>query len=342
MSHQNNLSVINNRNNRVTIIEPLRGVASLAVCWFHFTNGTHLLSDGVFKASGLYGWLGVEVFFVISGFVIPLSLYRANFNLRRHWSTFAKKRILRLDPPYLATIVLIIALAHLSAAVPGFAGKSPNYSLPQIMLHLGYLNAFFHYAWLNPVFWTLAIEAQYYVLIALLFPLVAHRSYQVRLGSIAALCALSFTSDAEAYLLNYLCLFSFGILAFNLNVGLMDRYSFCIWLAIIGIASFFKLGLIITMVGLATAIVISFVQLQVPKFLIFLGAISYSLYLVHVPIGGRVINLAGRFAHTLPSQICVVFGALIVSIVTSYLMYWFIERPAQMWSSSLRYSTADS
>src|SRR5260370_41397871 len=60
---------------RVEIVDPLRGLAALAVAWFHFTNGSGFVKTEWLQASGEYGWLGVDVFFVISGFVIPHSMY---------------------------------------------------------------------------------------------------------------------------------------------------------------------------------------------------------------------------------------------------------------------------
>src|SRR6476659_1629485 len=92
---------------RVGTIDVLRGVAAVAVAWFHFTNGNQqFMSAGLIKSSGHYGWLGVEVFFVVSGFIIPYSLYRGGYRVRLHWRRFVAKRILRLDPPYIAAIVL--------------------------------------------------------------------------------------------------------------------------------------------------------------------------------------------------------------------------------------------
>ena len=90
------------RGRRVEILEPLRGLAALAVAWFHFTNATGLLPEGWLRASGRYGWLGVEVFFVISGFIIPYSLFNAGYRFPRHAGRFILKRIVRLDPPYIA------------------------------------------------------------------------------------------------------------------------------------------------------------------------------------------------------------------------------------------------
>ncbi|MEO5903218.1 MAG: acyltransferase family protein [Gemmatimonadaceae bacterium] len=133
----------------------------------------------------------MEVFFVVSGFIIPYSLYRGGYRLRLHWRRFVTKRILRLDPPYLATIVLVIVLTYASAAVPGFKGAQPHFTAKQLLLHLGYLNAFTGGDWVNPVFWTLAIEVQFYLMISAIFPLLVHRNTWVRIAAMGSLAGLA-------------------------------------------------------------------------------------------------------------------------------------------------------
>src|SRR5215467_12962304 len=67
---------------RLPTLDALRGLASLAVMWFHFTkHAMPEIGDGALRLTGKYGWLGVQVFFVISGFVIPYSLQRANYSI---------------------------------------------------------------------------------------------------------------------------------------------------------------------------------------------------------------------------------------------------------------------
>jgi peptidoglycan/LPS O-acetylase OafA/YrhL len=73
------------------------------------------------------------------------------------------------------------------------------------------------------------------------------------------------------------------------------------------------------------------------KVLVFLGFISYSLYLLHVPIGGRVINLAGRRPHTLPVELGAVTAAMAVSLMAAWLLYPMVERPSQKWSARFHY-----
>ena len=96
-------------------LDLLRGLAAVAVCYFHFTHGNpDFLSPGNFLyISGRYGFLGVDVFFVISGFVIPYAMYRGNYHLR-DFGRFLTKRVVRIEPPYLISILLVLALNWIS------------------------------------------------------------------------------------------------------------------------------------------------------------------------------------------------------------------------------------
>src|ERR1700751_2787177 len=87
-------------SHRLETVDQLGGLAALAVGWYHFTNVRSFLPEGWLKQSGSFGWLGVEVFFVISGFILPWALYGADYRLS-HFPRFLAKQILRLAPPYL-------------------------------------------------------------------------------------------------------------------------------------------------------------------------------------------------------------------------------------------------
>ncbi len=73
---------------RLNSIELARAVASLSVAWLHLTNTFH---DGPLKASGAYGWLGNDVFFAISGFVIPYTLHKSGYRLAEFWRFLARR-----------------------------------------------------------------------------------------------------------------------------------------------------------------------------------------------------------------------------------------------------------
>jgi peptidoglycan/LPS O-acetylase OafA/YrhL len=326
---------------RVEIIAPLRGLAALAVTWFHLTNGSHLLSpESWLRQSGSYGWLGVEVFFVISGFVIPLSMHRGSYAFPGDVGTFLAKRIVRLDPPYLIAVALGVGLWYVSSIVPGFMGSAPTISAAQVAAHIGYVTALLGYPWLSPVFWTLAIEFQFYLFAALLFPMFSHRSSLVRCLVLVGMVAAAFVWPRETLVLHYLSLFALGVACFQFHVGLISARIFFFAALLCATATAFVMQPVVGALGAMTAVLIAFVRIPRIAALAWLGAVSYSLYLVHVPIGGRVTNLGGRFAATTVSQVGVLVVALSLTLAAAYVMYRFVERPAQRWASSIKYKRA--
>jgi peptidoglycan/LPS O-acetylase OafA/YrhL len=211
---------------RVAILDVMRGFAAAAVAWFHFTHAGGLLEDGWLKGSGSYGWLGVEVFFVISGFVLPYSLWKGRYRLGDDTATFLVKRLVRLEPPYLITLAITVGLLYGSAATPGFRGPPPNVSPAQLLLHVGYLNSYFGYPSLSPVFWTLAIELQFYLLLAFTYPLVSNQSRGATVLLPATLACLALALPHDLLVLQYLGLFGLGINAFRFYARLHGRLAF--------------------------------------------------------------------------------------------------------------------
>jgi peptidoglycan/LPS O-acetylase OafA/YrhL len=310
----------------------------MAVAWFHFTDGTPgFLQEGLLKTSGAKGWLGVEVFFVISGFIIPYALRKGGYHLRRHWKVFVAKRLIRLDPPYLACVVLVVALQYASSITPGFHGKPPDYTWTQLALHLGYLNAFYGGDWVNPVFWTLAIEFQFYLVIALLYPLLSDRRAWVRFACLAAFATLALSIPSPTLVFHWLCLFGLGIISFQFFIGLTDLTTYFVALMAMTAVCYVTLGAMITGVGFAAALAITFIRIRPTRVLTLLGAISYSVYLLHAPIGGRVINLGVRLPPTLLNRGLTLALAVLVTVVAAYVFYRVIELPAQKWSAGIKY-----
>ena len=84
------------------------------------------------------GYIGVNIFFVISGFVIAMSTGDRHCN-GRYIGFFALRRSIRLDPPYWLSIAVVVALAYLSAQfIPGMADRQPP-ATAQIITNLFYL-----------------------------------------------------------------------------------------------------------------------------------------------------------------------------------------------------------
>lgn len=325
---------------RIGTIDALRGIAALAVCVFHMTtttDGAFLPAGDALRAAGAVGRYGVEAFFVISGFVIPWSLARRRYGVESY-GRFVMRRVVRLDPTYLVVLVLTVLLNWTSSKVPGFRGEPFRLDGVQILLHLGYVNTFFGYPWLNSVFWSLAIEFQYYLFVGLAFPVLASRSAPVRWTALGLLATSSLVLPDAGFLFHYMPLFVAGMLTFHRGVGLTGRHAYIVGLIGTTALAWLALGGVGAVVAATTALCVAFVRFS-GRALTFLGTVSYSLYLVHSLIGTRVINLSLRWDVPPEGKVGVVLLAVASSIGAAWLLWRFVEKPSQGWSSAIRYES---
>jgi peptidoglycan/LPS O-acetylase OafA/YrhL len=342
---------------RVEGLDVLRGFASLAVCWFHLTKFHYNTPDPrlyhLLCQSGAYGWLGVEIFFVISGFVIPYSLYQARYRLRDYFR-YILRRVVRLDPPYLAAIAVILLLAYITSWHSGRPAQVEEHAIGwvRVLLHLGYLNIFTGYASLNPGFWTLAVEIQYYLLMGLLFPLVVTRNRAVRLVTVALMMAINVlfvtvlvpNADLQIrFVPTFLCLFLLGILTFQFRVGFIRAVEYVPALVLVAATSVLTLSLADCLAGLVAVAVILAYRGQPSAVSRFFANISYSLYLLHWPVGHHTLSVIGMKylkAESDAARTFVLFLTLVVCVISAYVLYIAVERPAQMWAKRFRYGAA--
>src|SRR5215467_3831439 len=159
---------------RIDIINALRAFAAAFVAWGHFAGG----QGGWRTWSGTYGYTGVDIFFVISGFIIPYSLFRGQYTLR-NFGRFIVKRGVRLYPPYLISIPISIIAAN-AVLRPLFPAAGIHVAGRQFFYHLLFVNDIVGVPWINVVYWTLAVEWQWYLLAALFFGLIVSRSSLLR------------------------------------------------------------------------------------------------------------------------------------------------------------------
>jgi peptidoglycan/LPS O-acetylase OafA/YrhL len=318
------------------IIQALRGVAAFAVCWYHFTAYNVAIPQGWAKSSGIYGYLGVEAFFVISGFIVPYSLFIGDYRFSAFFR-FLGKRIIRVDPPYFASISLSVGTTLAAArALHAGAAAAPHYNLVQLALHLAYLIPFSkHQVWIEGVYWTLAIEFQYYLALALLFPVLMSTKAAVRrLSFVAALSASLLTKNAQ-FLPPFIPLFLLGIAGMQYLCKLTARRELVLNVCACGLLAMYTAGMKESCVGLAALACILTFQ-SAPTWLLALGNISYSLYLIHIPVGIRVESLASHFIPVRFSFLEPLL-AVFVSVACAWVFYRTIERPAKRWASKIKY-----
>jgi len=325
-------------SDRLESIHVLRGMASLLVCLFHaFYWG--ILPPGMLQRSFTYGWVGVQLFFVISGFVIPYSLWQARYALR-HYGKFLAKRVVRLDPPYLVAIAVIVVIAYTAPIVPGFQGAPPHITLKQVLLHFAYMSNFFGHQWLTATFWTLGIEFQWYLLVGLVFPIVASKKTLPQIALLLlALAGAMVRPDRETVFV-HLPVFFVGVAGFQYKIGNIGFRRFLITTGILITCALLVQG---PAYALAAGTAVSFILLANPRrhrVFHWFGDVSYSLYLIHLPLLQRLQNIGARFTDGMPARLAYTIGSIAAVLVAAHLLCMFVERPAQRYASRIQYKTA--
>ncbi len=344
---------------RFRTIDGLRGLAALAVVLFHLNEAlVHTYGPWApgFIASILgHGYLGVDAFFVISGFVITYSVRNADLSFG-FIGRFALRRSIRLDPPYWAAMALEIAFIWLGLRMA--LTVTPLPSARQVFSHFLYAQDLLGYGGIIIIFWTLCFEIQFYLGLILL--LAIHRRLQESLGrpaarrvAVLALSALFLYSVMARY-------HAFGVSA-HPGFAVLRWFQFfmgvCVWWVVSGKTSWYALAGMWLVTG---AIVIieqqplyellavtvsamlwwSYQRDKMASFLssrplLFLGGISYSLYLFHSTIGWRFVRASGLLleADTARPIVWLVFGAAVaICVGTAWIAWALVERPSMRFS----------
>ncbi|MFN8431675.1 MAG: acyltransferase [Spirosomataceae bacterium] len=336
----------NNPTDQIRSVNWIRGLAAFGVVEMHifcaldfFSKEDVFFQKYIFPIS-IVGRLGVPVFFVISGFIIPYSMWKNQYKVSNFFN-FMFRRLTRLEPPYLLAIILSVIVAYIST----YFLKSQIYQLDwgALFLHFGYLNVFTGYNWLNPVFWTLAVEFQYYITIGLLFPLIMHRKYG-NYFLILLLLILGgplgyYLTPAKVHLVHYFHIFVLGIAAFKKHTKTISN-AFFIPIVLISLGFTYNYHFkAYTVFSLITMLLILYnVDIKL-KFMYFLGKISYSLYLLHWIVGMELMR--NFYVHYFPitsqwEKLAVGLLIIGVSVFLSYIFYLVIEKPSMQWAKKIR------
>jgi len=320
-------------------IQAVRGIAVLLVVLNHL------------KVPGFeFGYLGVDVFFVISGFVIS-GLIFGNVS-KGHWSLkeYYLRRAMRLLPSLYVVLFAIYALALLS---PDSFRVSVLKEIPFAALGVSNINFFLSSGYfdnesiLRPTLhtWSLSVEEQFYLIFApiMAFAIKRNSHVPVLLAMVALSCvasvALLGVENAAFYLLPFRALellAGVGIFFFtreySLNsslTGFVGFFGVATLILMVPLFSFLMPGMLLaaaistvaTMAVLAAPDVNLVGALSRSWGLQWLGAISYSLYLVHWPI----ISFLAINNIPVHGVISTAF-VFIASLVVAQALYFFVEK----------------
>ncbi len=327
------------KNYNIPVINSLRGLAALSVCLYHFVcTTTGYIQNQTLLDVFHYGSKGVQVFFIISGIVIPLSMIKLNYKWT-HLYKFMIKRFIRIEPPYLAAVILGILYLYVRNFIPSSAQVDLFPSLKEILLHLGYLVPFFEDTnWINPVFWTLSVEFQYYLFLALTFPLVLSKQQLLRYLFYAILLLMPFTINyGQAFFTYWSAYFLMGILYILFKTKKITFVEFILVISIASILVFFNQSWVDLVIAYITLLIVHFFSDFTNKFGEFLGKISYSLYLLHSIVGSAFVNfMSHRFTESYQKFLVITTGVLI-TIAFSYLFWKYIEKPSHNYAKKIKF-----
>lgn len=327
-------------------IDLLRFLAALVVVLYHYTFRGYaadqlspiafpLLSE-VFR----YGYLGVDLFFIVSGFVIMLSAQG------RSASAFTISRIARLYPGYWACVSMTALTIYL------FGGDRFDVNLTQYLVNLTMLQEFVHVRSIDGVYWTLAVELRFYFLVFLLIVSgQLKRTEAFMAGWFLVTCYLLLSNTTNIFTLLLIPRWSFYFIAGALfyqvySKGLTRFRGLLIALCYVGavwqsrhqlpIAATryateldpLVIGLLIgVMFVLFSAIALRKTGFISHPFLFYLGILTYPLYLLHENIGFIIIRALSPY---LADEVILLLTTLLMC-VTSWLVYQLVERPGGKW-----------
>ena len=330
---------------RLVGLDVLRGFAAVAVMLHHHGQYYDELYPGraPLPVNLFAGHFGVELFFIISGFVILMTIERK----ATVWS-FAVARAARLMPCFLAALALATVILVIAPMPP-----LDTPTIGRFLANVTMAPLLFGERVVDLPYWTLTYEMVFYLSMGLLLALGRLRQVEwIAIAWIAAGLAFTTLVDVEQHrrtsillLAYYSNFFVIGMCLYLVQAG---RARPVTWVALVlavltsarggGEQAFYASG------GLYLPLTASFALLvwlgttsigrwvAVPP-LVFLGRISYPLYLVHVVLGFQVIRFGVRHGW---STVEGVLGAAAVSLVAATLLHYLIELPGQRWSAKAR------
>ncbi|MTJ54240.1 acyltransferase [Anabaena sp. UHCC 0253] len=361
--------------NRMLEVDAIRGIAALGIVLFHYAS-SYKWADSHFYNNFTYLEQCVQIFFIISGFVILISIKRINRSL-----DFIVGRFSRLYPVYLISVITTVLITNILRMAEPRTEK-----IYDILCNFFLLQDFIGGKSVNIVYWTLTLEICFYIIMLIIYKLKAVKYIDFICGCWIVIILIDVAKGNLAgnanHILNY-SLEHYQINSFNfIYPSLISTFNFPpLSLSAINIIGFFKdfikinfilmqgravffiagimlyqikimgfsgyrfliIGLCIVakafdyagdahfyvfilftifMIIIYLAIADKLKILAIKPF-IFLGSISYSLYLIHIQVGWL---LKSSF-DVLPSEIAVILKAAIAVVIASILTFT-VEMPA--------------
>jgi len=337
------MSKLNNSINHLGGLQSLRGIAAWMVCIYHcaFLLNAHFPNNYDYLT---WGQEGVSVFFVISGIVMPWSMFNGHYTYK-NILRFLAKRWVRLYPPFVLSLFLFVGVIWLWIEGQSLNGEMLQRILNSLSFSVPFIPAG---KWVIDVYWTLFIEFQFYIYLALMLPLMISKNRIVRNFAFyvgLALMPLSLLFNGihvKETLFFHLPIFSLGFALFMYWKNLFSKVEFISAVVISVVAIYFGverlhgLGYHILIASIFAFLFI-FIFKKGLKWLDFVGEVSYSFYLSHLmfvflfyhKVYWPEMNVYLLLFSLILLQVAAIFGA--------WVLYKLIENPALEWTKKIKY-----
>ncbi|EHQ9764061.1 acyltransferase [Salmonella enterica] len=326
--------------NRINEIDFLRFVAAMAVVFFHYAfrgyaaDGMSIMPYPSLAPVSKYGFLGVQLFFMISGFVILMSASHGSIR------NFTISRMVRLYPAFLAccTITFIVTLVI----------GAPTYSVSfnQYITNMTMLNEFIGIPSVDGAYWSLFVEMRFYALVAIILIIgKIHRSQELILSWLIISIVLELYPIWKLrtiFITNYSTYFIAGATCYLIYSKGLSALKSAILIASLFLAIYQSTSQIIffenhynTFISkyITSTIIISFyiamilISLKLTGFIghqkwLLIGSLTYPLYLIHQNIGYMIFNVA---YPSINSHI-IFWGTIFLVIIVAYCVHRFVEK----------------
>ncbi|MFD6135525.1 acyltransferase family protein [Isoptericola sp. NPDC060257] len=329
---------------RLAALDGMRFVAAMAVLAYHYLAVNHSAwgprTDEAFpnlQPVAVFGSFGVQLFFVVSGFVILMSAWG------RGVRSFAASRVGRLFPAYWLSVAAVVLL--LVVVAPGHK----EVDIPETAANLTMVQRAFGVQDIESVYWTLWAELRFYLLIGVLLAFGMTRNRLVAFAAVWPVLAAVAVQSGSTLWITVLVgtdapLFAGGMMLYLLT---KERRSLVLWLvltlniALAGVISGHSQALRIAhstdvtigaqaswvaiLVCFALVALVSLTRLDRLSWtwLTLVGALTYPLYLLHSSWGQWLIGKASPHAPA-----AVTFAVVtVIMLAAAYLVHRFVERP---------------
>lgn len=319
---------------RIHGLDALRGIAAVAVLLFHYTTRYQEKYGHVSPplVSVPLGFRGVDLFFILSGFVIFMTLDRT-----RSARDFVVSRFSRLFPAFWTAVLA----TYLVVTLAGLPGK--QVSGADLLLNFTMVPELLHARLVDGAYWTLEVELLFYAAMLALFACgLLRRVHAVLAGWLAlsvAVHELERHGVPVPYLFGHLlvlphiALFGAGMMLHRLDSEpAARRGSAALWAACMVVVAWTDSleALAVALAGSAAVwgVLRGRLQMLAHPLLVFLGTISYPLYLLHENIGFTIIRAAAQ--RGVPTDVDIALAMAVMVGAAAACTYW-IEQPAMRW-----------